>query len=33
VMDQFGEVGTLDYLKERYGLTAANIVKTAKGFF
>jgi transketolase len=33
VMDEFGEVGTLDYLKERYGLTAANIVKTAKGFF
>jgi transketolase len=33
VNDQFGEVGTLDYLKERFGLTADHIVKTAKGFF
>jgi transketolase len=30
VQDEFGEVGTLDYLKQRYGLTAENIVEKAK---
>lgn len=29
VQDKFGEVGTVDYLKERFGLTAENIVKNA----
>ena len=28
--DKFGQVGTLDFLKEYYGFTAANIVETAK---
>jgi transketolase len=28
--DKFGQVGTLEFLKESYGFTAANIVKTAK---
>jgi transketolase len=27
VEDMFGEVGTIDYLKERFGITAENIVK------
>lgn len=31
VNDMFGEVGTQDYLKERFGLTAQNIYATAKG--
>jgi len=30
VQDEFGEVGKLDYLKERYGLTAANIADNAR---
>ena len=30
VEDQFGQVGTLDYLQEFYGLTANNIVKKTK---
>ncbi len=30
VHDEFGEVGTLDYLKERYGLTAQSIVAAAE---
>lgn len=30
VCDEFGEVGTLEYLQERYGLTAANIVAKAR---
>ena len=30
VKDQFGEVGDEAYLKERFGLTAANIVEKAK---
>lgn len=30
VEDEFGEVGTVDYLKERFGLTTANIVKQAE---
>lgn len=30
VQDEFGEVGTLEYLMERYGLTAASIVDYAK---
>lgn len=30
VEDQFGQVGTPDFLKETYGLTAENIVKKAK---
>ena len=30
VHDEFGEVGTLDYLKERYELTAQNIAEYAK---
>lgn len=30
VMDEYGEVGQVDYLMERFGLTAANIVKKAK---
>ncbi len=30
VNDEFGEVGTLEYLQERYRLHAANIVETAK---
>lgn len=29
VQDKFGEVGSVDYLKERFGLTAENIVKNA----
>ena len=28
--DEFGEVGPVDYLKERFGLTAENIVAAAK---
>ncbi|MFP4364948.1 MAG: transketolase family protein, partial [Spirochaetia bacterium] len=31
VEDEFGEVGTLDYLQRRYKLTAENIVEKAKG--
>lgn len=30
VQDQFGEVGPIDYLKKRYGLTAEDIVTAAK---
>lgn len=30
VHDEFGEVGSVDYLKERFGLTAENIVEKAK---
>lgn len=30
VQDEFGEVGTEDYLRERFGLTAQEIFKTAK---
>ena len=30
VQDEFGEVGDEAYLKERFGLTAANIVAKAK---
>ncbi|MDC7234145.1 MAG: transketolase C-terminal domain-containing protein [Spirochaetales bacterium] len=30
VKDEFGQVGTLDYLKEAYGFTAENIVKEAE---
>lgn len=30
VMESFGEVGTVEYLQERFGLTAAEIVKKAK---
>ncbi len=30
VNDEFGEVGPQDYLQQRFGLTAANIVTTAK---
>ena len=30
VQDEFGEVGTIDYLKERFGLTADVIVEKAK---
>lgn len=30
VEDEFGEVGSVDYLKERFGLTPANIVKQAE---
>ena len=30
VKDLFGEVGTLDYLKERFGLTASVIVEHAE---
>lgn len=30
VEDEFGEVGTVDYLKERFGLTTGNIVKQAE---
>lgn len=30
VRDQFGEVGDVDYLKERFGLTAAAIVENAR---
>jgi len=30
VKDRFGQVGTEDYLREEYGLTAAEIVKAAK---
>jgi transketolase len=30
VQDEFGEVGTLDYLKERFGLNADEILKKAK---
>ncbi|GHT67562.1 transketolase [Bacteroidia bacterium] len=30
VNDEFGEVGTLDYLKERFGLTAQNIAAQTK---
>lgn len=29
IRDEFGEVGTVDYLKERFGLTAENIAKNA----
>lgn len=29
VQDKFGEVGSVDYLKERFGLTAENIAKNA----
>ncbi len=29
VFEQFGEVGSLDYLKERFGMTAAHIVEKA----
>jgi len=29
IKDEFGEVGSVAYLKERFGLTAENIVKTA----
>lgn len=31
VDDCFGEVGSVDYLKERFGLTSGNIVKKLKG--
>ena len=30
VQDEFGEVGTVDYLQERFGLTAAAIVSAAQ---
>jgi transketolase len=30
VQDEFGEVGPVDYLAERYGLTAQNIAAAAK---
>jgi len=30
IEDEFGEVGSVDYLKERFGLTPANIVKQAE---
>jgi len=30
IMDEFGEVGTFDYLKERFGLTAAAIAARAR---
>lgn len=30
VKDQFGQVGSLEYLKEVYGLTAVNIVETVR---
>lgn len=30
VQDEFGEVGSVDYLKKRFGLTADNIVEAAK---
>ncbi|MCR4422834.1 MAG: transketolase family protein [Exilispira sp.] len=30
VQDLFGEVGTLDYLKNRYGITAENLIKNIK---
>jgi transketolase len=30
VNDQYGEVGPQDYLQQRFGLTAANIVSKAK---
>ena len=30
VKDRFGQVGTEDYLKEEYGLTAAEIVEAVK---
>ena len=30
IQDEFGEVGTEDYLKARFGLVAGNIVKTVK---
>ena len=29
IQDEFGEVGSVDYLKERFGLTAENIAKNA----
>jgi transketolase len=29
VKDEFGEVGTLDYLQERFGMTADNIYQQA----
>ncbi len=32
VRDLFGEVGTQDWLQERFGLTAADIVKTVESF-
>ena len=30
VQDEFGEVGTVDYLQNRFGLTAAAIVSAAQ---
>jgi transketolase len=30
VNEEFGEVGTLDYLKERFGMTADNIAAKAR---
>ena len=30
VQDEFGEVGTVDYLQNRFGLTAAAIVSAAE---
>ncbi len=30
INDEFGEVGDLEYLQQRYGLTAANIIEQAK---
>lgn len=30
IQDEFGEVGSVDYLKEKFGLTAENIVKQAE---
>ncbi|MDR1699886.1 MAG: hypothetical protein LBR68_01705 [Lachnoclostridium sp.] len=30
VWDEFGEVGSIDYLKNRFGLTAAHIVEAVK---
>lgn len=30
IKDEFGEVGSVDYLKERFGLTAENIMKQAE---
>jgi transketolase len=31
VQDEFGEVGTVDYLKERFKMRASDIVAAAKG--